>query len=105
MNDVLTALLTELESNRLEVVKVPSRDGWKRVVCSANAQWYQRLCAAHARPRRRYPKIRTYIKRQLTVAALRRMLAGDRDTVYARRILDLIHETPELADVVNQPGA
>lgn len=83
----------ELESGRLEVCKVPGREGgYVRAIVSVNCEWYQRFCANYIRARRRYPKIRTYIKRRNTEVALKRMLKGDLSGVYAERILALIEE-------------
>lgn len=94
IRQVLRHMLEELESNRLEVCKVPSRressdgrseGGYIRVVCSTNAEWYRRFCANYMRHRR--GKMRTFIKRCDTIKALNRMLAGDRETEYAKRLM------------------
>lgn len=84
-------MLDDLLSNRLEVAKLPSsRGGYTRVVVSHNCPWYQKLCENYCRKRRkRYRREFTIIKRCHTVAALKRMLAGDRSGVYAERILEV----------------
>lgn len=96
LNDVLAWMLVELESNGLEVCKVPSRredgngrlvGGYVRVVVSVNCEWYRRFCASFARQRGRSPKMRTFIKRQDTIRTLKRMIAGPCKTAYAERLL------------------
>ncbi len=88
--DTLRWMLDELRSGWLEVAKLPSsRGGYTRVVVSQNAPWYQELCSRHLSRRRRFPRLRTLIKRRDTERALVRMIAGDRSGVYAERILDV----------------
>lgn len=92
MNDTLAWMLAELKANRLEVARLPSRDGYRRVVVAQNAPWYRDFCATYERQRgtrggrccRTRP--RTIIRRRETVAALGRMLAGDLRGVYAERL-------------------
>lgn len=95
-------LLEELQSNWLEVCKVPGREGgYIRVPVSVNCDWYRRFCRNYKRSRRRYPKARTIIKRQHTEAALRRMIAGDFGGVYAGRLLPFVEERErEMKEVV-----
>jgi hypothetical protein len=90
MQEDLTRMLYELESNRLVVAKIRIERGYIRAPISWNAPWYQRLCRANMTCRKRYPKARTIIKRIHTVTALRRMLKGDLTGVYAERILAVI---------------
>lgn len=90
LHSTLTWMLAELEANGLTVAKLPLHPGYIRVAITRNACWYQELCSRHLQPRRRYPKLRTYIRRRETIAALRRMLRGDRTTVYACRILEIV---------------
>ena len=86
-------LLEELEGNGLEVCKVPGLEGgYVRVSVSVNCEWYRRLCCQWKKSRRRYPKARTIIKRVHTVAALRRIIAGNFSGVYAQRLQPFIEE-------------
>lgn len=83
-------LLEELQSCRLEVVKVK---GLRRTV-SENADWYRRFCEANKRRIRRYPRERTVIKRWWTIHVLKNMAAGHgrTDTVYGQRLLPFLEE-------------
>lgn len=91
MKKHLTMMLNELQSSWLEVTKIPSQHGgYIRVPVSVNAEWYSRFCSRFQRTRRKYPKLRTIIKRCHTIAALKRMQQGDRITTYARRLLDFM---------------
>lgn len=103
MKDVLRWMLDELKASRLEVAKLPSRGGYRRVVVQQNAPWYQEFCAAHLHDRgtrggrhgRNRP--RTYIKRRETIAALERMLSGRPAGVYQTRLLELAESLPARA--------
>lgn len=93
MRQSLLWMLNDLESTRLEVCKYPGRHGgYVRVVVSSNCEWYRQLCRNYVRPRKRYPKPRTIIRRQVTVKAIQRMLRGNLCGVYAERILDVMQE-------------
>ena len=84
-------MLQELQANRLSVLKIPTYpDGYIRAPVSQNCMWYRELCSRHLTSRKRYPKPRTYIRRRETIRALHRMMRGDRTSVYARRILEVI---------------
>ena len=86
-------MLNELESSDLEVCEIPgSNGGYIRVPISVNLQWYRRFCAQYQTTRRRHPKPRTIIRRCHTIAALRRIIAGNRSGVYAGRLISLIDE-------------
>lgn len=94
-------MLSELESNGLEVCKIPSKredssgrlvGGYIRVVVSVNCEWYRRFCASFVRARGRSPKPRTIIKRRDTIRTLKRMIAGPYKTVYAERLTDAADE-------------
>lgn len=93
---VLKAMLLLLKENRLEVMKVPRGEIWIRVAYARNCEWYQQLCGNYVRRRRRYPRVRTYIKRRETIKALERMISGDRQTEYAKRIIDVVGSLKEL---------
>jgi hypothetical protein len=83
-------MLEELKAMRLEVIKLPSKEGgYIRVAVSVNCNWYKELCSMYLRSYKRRPKPRTIIRRQHTVKALQRMLKGDKTTVYAQRILPI----------------
>jgi len=74
-----------LESSFPETIKVPGRHGgYIRVPVSVNAKWYRRFCAMYETPRS--GKMRTFIKRCHTIAALRRIEAGNCSGVYAERL-------------------
>lgn len=92
--DAARWLLEELESSRLEVCKVPGREGgYVRVCVSVNAEWYRGFCGDWVRPRRRrYRRPRTIIKRCHTVRALQRIVGGNPRGVYCERLLPLLVE-------------
>ncbi len=93
MVEVFQNLLYELEGQRLIICKIPTtRGSYIRVVVSTNAFWYQRFCADYMSTRKRHPRPRTFIKRRETIAALKRMIHGDRTTEYAQRILRYCYE-------------
>jgi len=86
-------MLEELEAGWLEVIKVRTEDGWKRVVCNRNAEWYRHFCADHLSHRHgRFPRPRTYIKRGATMKALARLIAGETNTIYAQRLLPYAYQ-------------
>lgn len=88
-------MLEELEAGRLEVAKVESQQGgYVRVCVSVNCEWYKAFCRAYEGFGRnqRYKKPRTYIKRCHTIAALKRIMEGDIDSVYAARLEPFISE-------------
>ncbi len=84
-------LLEELQANRLEVMKWPSRDGYVRGCVSKNAEWYSHFCRRYTkRHSRRYPKHRTYIKRVDIVRALGKIIKGpDFPHKYAYKTLNV----------------
>jgi len=78
-------MLDELRSFKLEVIKIPSRDGgYIRLVVCANCEWYREFCSNYTKFRR--GRDRTYIKRCHTIIALQRMINGDITSEYARRL-------------------
>jgi hypothetical protein len=86
-------LLDELQNNRLEVVKVQTPEGFKRVVCSQNAPWYQDFCFSYQKARKRYPKPRTIIKRCHTIRTLEALLSNPTlSTTYAQRLQPFIED-------------
>ena|SRR2546421_8149373 len=97
---VAKVLLAELESSRLEVVLIPSRDpdcamrgGMLRAVQEQNADWYQsfaRQFESHRKDRLRWRKFKTKIKRNDTLRGLRELVEGNCDSVYAQRLKDFI---------------
>lgn len=88
--EVLKMALDELRAGYLEVIKIRSKGGWIRVAVSVNAYWYQELCNRHLGRSRRFPKLRTIIKRRHVVRTLEKMIAGKCETVYACRISEII---------------
>ncbi len=95
---VATYMLDELEAGWLEVAKVESQQGgYIRVCMSVNCEWYSRFCRAHEgfRRTRRWKKARTIIKRCHTIRALKRIIAGEMDSVYAERLEPFIREQIE----------
>lgn len=96
--DAARHLLDELESGWLEVCKVPGRNGgYIRVPVSVNAEWYTRFCRSCLSRSRRFSKLRTMIRRQHTIAALKRIMRGNAKGVYAERLMPFIEETQEAA--------
>lgn len=90
--ETATYLLDELEGQGLEVVKVPSENGYVRVPVSVNAEWYRHFCASYKRSRNKYPRPRTIIKRCHTISALKRIISGNINGVYAERLMPYIEE-------------
>ena len=91
---ILEAMLDELRSFRLEVIKVPSCDGaYIRLVVCANCEWYREFCDSYTKFRR--GRYRTYIKRCHTIAALQRMINGDTTTTYAQRLEQIVYNNRE----------
>ena len=84
----LEYLLSELQSNRLEVVLIPEKRrthemGMIRCVVSRNPSWYRRLCAAHPSKRGvRRGKFDTAVRRANITRALERMIAGQPGGLY-----------------------
>lgn len=72
-------MLEELEGRRLVVVKVRTENGWVRMATETNADWYQAFCDEYAAKRKRYPKVRTTIKRCHTINALRQIANDEID--------------------------
>ncbi len=80
-------MLQELESQHLEVIC----DGNLRIVVSENPKWYQQLCVCYMKSRKRYPKLRTYIKRCHVMRTLKDIAYGKNPmTVYASRLESII---------------
>lgn len=93
MKNVFAMMLDELLSSYPETIKVPSREGgYIRVPVSVNAEWYRWFCRKYKGTRRRYPKPRTIIRRQTTIIALLRLIAGDYRGVYAERLLAFVRD-------------
>jgi hypothetical protein len=106
------SLLDELLSRRLEVVKIPSGDGYIRVPIITNPEWYSKICKRFLNSRKRYPKPRTIIRRCNMIAALNNIISRRykscgglrQDTEYFKRLkptlrerLEYIRETPQVA--------
>ena len=95
IKDKAQEMLEELEANRLEVFLIPdcydkTRNS-RRVAISKNAEWYQEFCFEYPSKRRiRKGKFDTIIRRDATINGLNRVIAGDRSTIYARRLIDFM---------------
>jgi hypothetical protein len=95
IRDKAKEMLEELEANRLEVFLIPdcydeTRNS-RRVRISENAQWYQEFCAEYPSKRKvRKGKFDTIIRRNATINGLNRVIAGDRKTVYAKRLIEFM---------------
>ncbi len=85
-------MAAELEASRLEVVLHDDGSGRRRTAISENPRWYQKLCARYTNVRRGYRRLKTYIKRRETIAALYRMAKGQPAGVYAERLKPLLRE-------------
>lgn len=83
-------LLEELRAGRLEVAKIKGL----RKSLSSNAEWYQRFCANNVRSLKRYPRLRTVIKRWWTIKVLEKLVDGkaNLDTIYVQRLLPFLEE-------------
>lgn len=93
IQEIAITMLEELESNYLEVIKIKKSDQtWTRIAVSKNAEWYSAFCKKYLSTRKRYPKPRTFIKRNGTIAALRKIISGKTDGIYVSRLLDFIHQ-------------
>lgn len=78
---------------RLTVLKYRKDNVFIRAPITQNPPWYQKFCREHERPRRRYPKPRTIIKRVNTVKALKRVIQGRTNGfVYDERISAVLAE-------------
>lgn len=90
------SLLDELESNRLEVILIPARegDGKIRVAAWRNPDWYQALCSAHISSRKRKNHLPdTRIRRSNITRALRRLAAGlPSRSIYVKELTELAVE-------------
>lgn len=99
---------SELESQRLEVVLVPSPvEYWpterqRRVVCERNPGWYRRLCARHQSGRRKPRRKKhgdTLIKRKHVLRALQEIAEGQLETEYSRRVYPFVQDkTREISE-------
>jgi hypothetical protein len=87
-------MILELEGTRLQVAKIPSGDGYIRVVLQENPRWYCKLCAEHLSVRRRFPRPRPFIKRRDTLNALRRISEGHANPggAYFERLMPLVRK-------------
>jgi len=92
-------MLFELENSHFEVVLVPAPEPRHsmhqvRALQSANPAWYSRFTAQYVNCRgigkKRMTRPRTYIVKRLTIAALKRMLDGDMNGIYAERLIGFI---------------
>lgn len=92
----LQQLLDDLESNCLDVVKVPGRRGGLiRLVQGTNAEWYQKLCGKYPSARaHRYKLHDTRIKRANVRSTLRVLISGRKTPSYL--VKDLLHEAESL---------
>lgn len=94
--EALDAMLGELINNYLEVILVPSKRkeqalrGKKiRFVVSGNADWYSNLCNAHLV--KKDGRLKTNIKRQATIIALKRALKNKYvDTTFGYELLSYV---------------
>jgi len=84
----LELMLAELQSSQLEVILVPQKRytnecGMIRVAVSKNCSWYRKFCAANTSKRGvRRGRQDTIIRRQHTIRALERMIAGQPSRYY-----------------------
>lgn len=94
-------MLEELRQLKLEVCKIKTNDGYIRVPICSNPDWYSKLCDGYLKSRKRYPKMRTIIKRCDTIRLLERISSGiqNEDTAYAQRIRPLIEEWLERHEI------
>lgn len=92
IRDGAWCMLNELKQRRLRVVKVRTEDGWRRIATETNPEWYQDFCESYKNPRKKYSKIRTYIKRQHTMNALKRIISGcvSESSQYVQRLIPFI---------------
>jgi hypothetical protein len=88
MREVYRWMLDELLGRRPHTIKVPGREGgYIRVPVETNPEWYRELCEGHKSRSRRFPKLRTVIRRRHVLQALVLLADGQKvDTVYAERI-------------------
>lgn len=84
-------MLDELLKRRLVVVKVKRDDVTIRSATETNPEWYQVFCGEYMKRRKKYPKLRTYIKRCWTIKALTD-IANDSNkmTIYIQRLLPYV---------------
>ena len=89
-------MLAELQSQRLEVVLVPSREGvgMIRAVSEQNPEWYREFCRLYPSRRRRShlkQEFDTAISRKTTIKGLEHLLEGNVTSPYAERLLNFIN--------------
>lgn len=86
-------MLDDLDRCKLHVIKIRKDGGWVRLAIESNPDWYRNFCSEYMKRRRKYPKIRTLIKRCHTINALRK-IANDSDimTPYVCRLLPYVDD-------------
>ena len=91
MQEVYTWMLNELLGQRPVTLKVPSpQGGCVRVAVETNPEWYRELCENNKVVRRRYPKLRTVIRRCDVLRGLVLLADGQKiETAYAERIKEV----------------
>lgn len=94
MTQAAEMMLQELGLMRLHVIKKKTEHGYTRLAVATNPQWYRRFCRDHSRTRRRYSKLKTYIKRCWTMRALERIVEGVRTGVYVQRLMPYVYDYP-----------
>ncbi len=74
-------------------MKWRKEDVWIRGTIVTNPDWYQRFCAQHEYPRKRYPKPRTKIKKFRTLSQLDRIAKGlPTSGFYYDCLMKIIHD-------------
>ncbi len=80
-------MLEELRKQRLQVVKIRTDTGFIRMAISHSPKWYSELCSSYMGRSKRFPKIRTIIKRKHTLRALEKIINDiDDGSVYLERL-------------------
>ncbi len=86
-------MLDELKKHKLSVIKIRRDDVWVRLAVESNPSWYRSFCDEYSKSRKRYPKVRTYIKRCNTIKALENIINDvDYVTPYMYRLIPYVDD-------------
>ena len=86
-------MLDDLSHNRLCVIKIRKDDTWVRLPIESNPDWYSKFCNEYMKKRKRYRKLRTFIKRRHVISALYKILNDSNIiTPYINRLLPYVSD-------------
>jgi len=84
------AMLIDMTQMKFEsgLVWIEKNSRRERRCLSSNPTWYRQLCSRWMSKRKRYPKLRTFIKRQHAIKALKDLAGLPNEETEASRLLD-----------------